>query len=140
MSPTEPAATPGHATPTPAGPATSDVGTSVADIGDADFQVATTGRWTAVDLWAPWCGPCRRFMPTFEATAAQHVADGSPIAFARVNVDDNPITAGAMAVHSIPTVILFDPDGFEVARTHGVPGADDLDALLSHATNGTSTS
>jgi thioredoxin 1 len=104
----------------------------VADIGDDDFTQATTGRWTAVDLWAPWCGPCRRFMPAFEASAAAHQASGSALAFARVNVDDNPVTAKAMAVHSIPTVILFGPDGYEVARTHGVPGADDLEALLSH--------
>ena len=106
---------------------------AVADIGDDDFAVATTGRWTAVDLWAPWCGPCRRFMPAFEQVAADHVAGGGPVAFARVNVDDNPVTAAAMAVHSIPTVILFGADGFEVARTTGIPNADDVEALLSHA-------
>jgi thioredoxin 1 len=106
---------------------------AVADIGDSDFAAAISGQFTAVDLWAPWCGPCRRFMPSFERIADEHAAAGSPIAFARVNVDDNPVTAAAMAVHSIPTVILFGPDGLEVTRTTGVPNADDLMALLSHA-------
>jgi len=106
---------------------------AVADIGDSDFAAAIAGQFTAVDLWAPWCGPCRRFMPSFERIAGEHAASGSPIAFARVNVDDNPVTAAAMAVHSIPTVILFGPDGLEVTRTTGVPNADDLMALLSHA-------
>lgn len=108
-------------------------GVAVADIGDLDFADAIAGQFTAVDLWAPWCGPCRRFMPSFERIADEHAAAGSPVAFARVNVDDNPVTAAAMAVHSIPTVILFGPDGLEVTRTTGVPNADDLMALLSHA-------
>jgi thioredoxin 1 len=116
------------ATPSPGGP-----GIAVADIGDSDFADAIAGRYTAVDLWAPWCGPCRRFMPSFERIADEHAERGSPIGFARVNVDDNPVTAAAMAVHSIPTVILFGPDGAEVTRTTGVPNADDLLALLSHA-------
>jgi thioredoxin 1 len=113
--------------------ATTDTGDAVADLGDSDFADAITGRVTAVDLWAPWCGPCRRFMPSFERIAGEHAASGSHIAFARVNVDDNPVTAAAMAVHSIPTVILFGPDGLEITRTNGVPNADDLTALLSHA-------
>ena len=110
-----------------------DPASAVADIGDADFDEATSGRWTAVDLWAPWCGPCRRFMPAFEQAAAVMAAEGGPVAFARVNVDDNPLVAGRMAVRSIPTVILFNPEGVEVARTTGVPDAADLDALVALA-------
>ncbi len=107
----------------------------VADIGDADFDEATAGRWTAVDLWAPWCGPCRRFMPAFEQAAATMATDGGSVAFARVNVDDNPEVAARMAVKSIPTVILFNPEGVEVARTTGIPDADDLKALVALASS-----
>lgn len=106
----------------------------VTDLTDATFETAVTGRWTAVDLWAPWCGPCRRFMPHFEAAASDHAAAGSAVAFARVNADDNPDVAGRMAVVSIPTVVLYDPEGNEVGRTTGVPGRADLDDLLALAT------
>jgi thioredoxin 1 len=108
----------------------------VTDLTDDTFDDATTtGRWTAVDLWAPWCGPCRRFMPHFESAATDHAAVGSPVAFARVNADDNPAVASRMAVVSIPTVVLYDPSGSEVGRTTGVPGRAELDELLSLATN-----
>ena len=60
-------------------------------------------------------------------------AEGGPVAFARVTVDDTPLVAGRMAVRSIPTVILFNPEGVEVARTTGVPDAADLDALVALA-------
>jgi thioredoxin 1 len=105
----------------------------VTDLTDATFDAATRGRFTAVDYWAPWCGPCRFFMPTFERVATEHAASGSPVAFGRVQVDDNPATADAAAVELIPTVILFGPDGNEVARTKGVPTAASLDALLANA-------
>jgi thioredoxin 1 len=116
-------------------PVTGDVGTIdvVADLTDATFADATRGRFTAVDYWAPWCGPCRFFMPTFERLAAEHVASGSGISFGRVHVDDNQATADAAALELIPTVILYGPDGLEVGRTTGVPDADSLGALLAAA-------
>lgn len=109
-----------------------DSTTPVIDLNDASFDDAITGRWTAVDLWAPWCGPCRRFMPAFEA-AARDLADRTEaLAFARVNVDDNPGVADRVAPKSIPTVVLYDPAGDEVARVSGFLGPDDLDAVLAH--------
>jgi thioredoxin 1 len=114
--------------PTPTTPET-----AVADLTDASFADATTGQYTAVDYWAPWCGPCRFFMPTFERVAAEYAAAGSTVAFGRVQVDENPATADAAAVALIPTVILYGPDGTEVARTSGVPDAAALASLLANA-------
>ncbi len=113
-----------------------DSTTPVVDLDDASFDDAITGRWTAVDLWAPWCGPCRRFMPAFEATARDLADRSETLAFARVNVDDNPGVADRVAPKSIPTVVLYDPDGSEVARVSGFLGPDDLDAVLAHLPTG----
>jgi len=104
----------------------------VADLGDHDFDDAIGGRWMAVDLWATWCGPCRRFMPAFESAARDHAANAEQLGFARVNVDDNPAIAERVAPKCIPTVVLYDPDGNEVTRVSGFLGADDLDGLLDH--------
>lgn len=104
----------------------------VADLSDADFDEAIRGRWMAVDLWATWCGPCRRFMPAFEAAAREHADLAERVGFARVNVDDNPAIAERVAPKSIPTVVLYDPEGNEVTRASGFLGADDLAGVLNH--------
>ena len=108
----------------------------VADLGDDDFDGAIRGRWMAVDLWATWCGPCRRFMPAFEAAARDLASSADRLGFARVNVDDNPAIAGRVAPKSIPTVVLYDPEGNEVTRVSGFLGPDDLAGVLDHLPDG----
>lgn len=64
-----------------------------------------------VDLWAPWCGPCRAVTPILEqiAEANEHVL------LAKVNVDENPEVMERFDVRGIPTIIVFK-DG-EKAKT-----------------------
>jgi thioredoxin 1 len=56
-----------------------------------------------VDFWAPWCGPCRGFAPTFEAASDKH----SDVVFAKVNTDEEQELAQAFSIRSIPTLMLF---------------------------------
>lgn len=102
----------------------------VADLDDGSFEAGTEGGWTVVDFWAPWCAPCRAFHPVFDrvAAATEHVR------FARCNVDESPGAAGVVGIQSIPTVVLFDPDGNEVHRLVGVPSPPAFAALLRLAT------
>jgi thioredoxin 1 len=60
-----------------------------------------------VDLWAPWCGPCRMLTPIIEELAEEY---GDKIKVGKLNVDDNPQTAAKYGVTSIPTV-FFIKDG-----------------------------
>ena len=56
-----------------------------------------------VDFWAPWCGPCRGFAPTFEKAAG----DNPDIVFGKINTDEEQQLAAAFEIQSIPTLMLF---------------------------------
>ena len=57
-----------------------------------------------VDFWAPWCGPCRMLGPVIEELAQDY--DGRALV-AKLNTDENPVTASQYRIQSIPTMLLF---------------------------------
>jgi len=69
-----------------------------------------------VDLWAPWCGPCRMIAPVIDELAAELAGR---VRFAKVNVDENPRTASRFDVRSIPALLVMK-GGREVDRIVGV--------------------
>jgi putative thioredoxin len=80
----------------------------VVDVTDSTFeQVVVEGskeRPVVVDLWATWCGPCHALSPILEKVAQDR--DGAFL-LAKLDVDENPMVAGALGVQSIPMVIAF---------------------------------
>ena len=78
----------------------------VTDVNDGNFEeeVIKSSLPVLVDLWAPWCGPCRMVGPVVEKLSGKY--EGR-FKFCKVNVDENPKTAATYRVMSIPTLIFF---------------------------------
>jgi thioredoxin len=75
------------------------------EVTDSNFQAEVLESEIAVlvDLWAPWCGPCRIIAPHLEELASER----EDLRVVKLNVDDNPQTAAKYNVMSIPTLLLF---------------------------------
>lgn len=74
---------------------------------DATFEaeVLKSERPIMVDLWAPWCGPCHMVSPLVEELADEYAGK---INFAKLDVDENPITASRYNIRAIPTLLVFN--------------------------------
>jgi thioredoxin 2 len=85
--------------------------------GDGDFEQVVTAASlpVLVDLWAPWCGPCRVVAPGVEQ-AARTLA--GRLKAVKVNVDEAPRVAERFGVRGIPTLLVLRR-GREVARQVG---------------------
>jgi thioredoxin 2 len=89
-------------------------------------QVAKGTLPVVVDVWAPWCGPCRVMGPEYEKVA--HALE--PRArFLKLNSDNEQQLAGALNIRGIPTMILFK-DGKEADRVSGAMQASQISSWL----------
>jgi putative thioredoxin len=75
------------------------------DVTDATFETDVLVRSdqlpVIVDLWAPWCGPCKTLTPILERVVA---AANGDVELVKVNIDENPQVAASFQVQSIPAV------------------------------------
>jgi thioredoxin len=76
-----------------------------------------------LDMWAPWCGPCRSVAPIIDELASELAGK---VVVAKLNVDDNPMTASRFRIQSIPAMLVLK-GGREVER---IVGAQPKAAIL----------
>ena len=103
----------------------------IVDATDASFDatVATTVP-VLVDLWAPWCGPCRMVTPLLEDLARQRAGH---LKVVKVNVDDSPQIAARYQAQGIPTLLLLNGGQLAARQTGALPAHALTEWLDAHA-------
>ncbi len=94
------------------------------DVDAANFerQIKRSTLPVLVDVWAPWCGPCRMMAPAYEAAAQELEPE---VRLVKLNSDNAQETAARLGIRGIPTMILF-AGGREVARQSGALAAGQI--------------
>lgn len=90
-----------------------------------ESEVLSSDKKVLVDLWAPWCGPCRMLSPIIDEVAESR----DDVKFCKINVDDNGDLAKKYNVMSIPTLLVFQ-NGEVVNKSIGLISREDVESLI----------
>ncbi len=102
------------------------------ELTEFNTKIHEARRPVVVDLWAPWCGPCRAVKPTLEKLA--HEYDGR-IDLWEINADESPEVLRSLRVYGIPTLLVYR-DGKETARYIGAKAPQALRSLFESLATG----
>ncbi|MCL2439338.1 MAG: thioredoxin [Alphaproteobacteria bacterium] len=93
-----------------------------------NFDKAVSGDKPAfIDFWAPWCGPCRQFLPIIEEVEKEM---GAKFDFYKVNVEEYPELANRFGISGIPTSMIFKK-GVQIAQHSGAMGKSQFAEYLN---------
>ena len=102
---------------------------SVIELTQSNFdETVTNNEIVIIDFWAPWCGPCLQFAPTFKETSEK--VEG--VTFAKINTEEEQALGAHFRIRSIPTLMIFR-EGIGIFSQPGSLSGKDLEDLLEKA-------
>jgi len=102
---------------------------NVTDLNDSNFSEFTSDGISLVDVWAPWCGPCKTIGPIIDKLSSDY--KDSDIKFAKLNADDNSEIVKTLGVRNIPTILIYK-NGEVVERSVGMVSEGQLKELIDN--------
>jgi thioredoxin 1 len=99
------------------------------ELNQENFETVVSGKnMVVVDFWAPWCGPCVSFAPTYEKTSDKY----QDVIFGKVNTEVEQELAASFKIRSIPTLMVFSENVIVYSEAGSLP-ASGLEQLIEGA-------
>jgi thioredoxin 1 len=76
----------------------------VTELNAENFEDFTKNELTLVDIWAPWCGPCKMISPIVDEISNTY---HGKLSVGKLNADDNRDIVTDLGVRNIPTLVLY---------------------------------
>lgn len=99
-------------------------------ITDETYQEFTSTGVSMVDVWAPWCGPCKAIGPFIEELSTEY----SNVRIGKLNADENPETLQKLGIRNIPTVLVYK-NGSIVEKHVGLGTKEQFKSLIDKHLN-----
>jgi thioredoxin 1 len=102
---------------------------NVTDLNDSNYGEFTNDGISLVDVYAPWCGPCKTIGPIIDKLSSDY--KDSDIKFGKLNADDNSEIVKTLGVRNIPTILIYK-NGEIVERSVGMVSEGQLKELIDN--------
>lgn len=76
----------------------------ITEINSENFQEFTNNEYSLIDVWAPWCGPCKLIAPIIDEVSSEYVGK---LSVGKLNADDNMELVKELGVRNIPTLLFY---------------------------------